>query len=223
MTNQAYRHPAPPTIEGPSATGYLAILLSWAVPGIGHIILGEKRRGFIFAFTVHGLFLLGLLLGGIRAINPPDQPIWTYTQYLVGWPMLIAGRIEKSWMPQPGEKNSKYERLLYNYENGRPNPSDDSRIEERKAYAATHFAENPILTYHPKVQDVGSVYCGIAGMLNLLVMFDVLLRVTGTPRETPASRGTPPTPVPTPLKRETAPDANITPSSPAQPAGGSTT
>jgi hypothetical protein len=188
VTNQPYRHPAPPTIEGPTATGYLAILLSWAVPGLGHIIVGEKRRGLIFAFAIHGLFALGLLIGGIRAINPPDQPIWTYTQYLAGWPMLIAGRAEKDWMPQPGEKNSKFERLLGQYEMDRPTPGDDSQIDARKAYAQKKFAENPILTYHPKVQDIGSVYCGIAGMLNLLVMFDVLLRITGTDREAAADK-----------------------------------
>ena len=33
--------------------------------------------------------------------------------------------------------------------------------------------------YSPKIQDIGSVYCGIAGMLNMLVVFDVLLRVSG--------------------------------------------
>ena len=36
---------------------------------------------------------------------------------------------------------------------------------------------------------VGSVYCGIAGMLNLLVMFDVLLRITGSSREMPGKQG----------------------------------
>ena len=41
------------------------------------------------------------------------------------------------------------------------------------------------MAYHPKVQDIGAVYCGIAGMLNLLVMFDVLLRITGSVREDP--------------------------------------
>jgi hypothetical protein len=35
---------------------------------------------------------------------------------------------------------------------------------------------------------MGAVYCGIAGMLNLLVMFDVLLRITGSDREDPAKK-----------------------------------
>jgi len=46
--------------------------------------------------TIHALFGMGLLIGGIRAINPPDQAIWTYTQFLSGWPMIIANRAEKN-------------------------------------------------------------------------------------------------------------------------------
>jgi len=163
-------------------------MLAWAVPGLGHFVAGEKGRGIIFAVTIHGLFAAGLLIGGIRAINPPDQPIWTYTQYLTGWPMLIAGRVEKDWMPQLTEKDSKFDHLMEQYEGNRPPVNDDANIAARIAYARDWFSNYPILTYHPKVQDVGSVYCGIAGMLNLLVMFDVLLRITGTEREVPAEK-----------------------------------
>jgi hypothetical protein len=188
VTNQPYRHPSPPTLEGPSAVGYLAIILAWAVPGLGHLIVGERSRGLLFAITIHALFGLGLVLGGIKAINPPDQPIWTYTQYLAGWPMLISGRIEKSWMGQTPQEPSRFNDLVREYAGDRPPANDNSEIAERKAYAEKMFSLYPILTYHPKIQDIGSVYCGIAGMLNLLVMFDVLLRVTGTERENPADR-----------------------------------
>jgi hypothetical protein len=189
VTHQSYsKHPGPPTLEGPTATGYLAIILAWAVPGLGHLLVGEKGRGILFAVVIHGLFALGMIIGGIRAINPPDQPIWTYTQYLTGWPMLVAARVEKDWMPQANQHGSKFDQLMQEYESQRPTPADDGQIPQRQAYAQKMFAKYPILTYHPKVQDVGSVYCGIAGMLNLLVMFDVLLRVTGTEREAPADK-----------------------------------
>ncbi|MGN6370593.1 MAG: DUF6677 family protein [Phycisphaerae bacterium] len=195
MSNQSYSayssRPAPPAADGPSATGYLAIILAWAVPGLGHFLVGEKARGTLFAVIIHALFAFGMLIGGIRAINPPDQPIWTYTQYLAGWPMLIAGRVEKSWMPQPDHHGSRFNQLMQEYDSQRPNPADDSQIPQRKAYARKMFEKYPILTYHPKIQDVGSVYCGIAGMLNLLVMFDVLLRVTGTERENAPDKNRP--------------------------------
>ena len=74
---------------------------------------------------------------------------------------------------------------------------------------ANNYAANP-QDFFPKLRDVGSVYCGIAGMLNLLVMFDVLLRITGTTREEPAAKSKP------------NPSAPLAPSSPPTPpaAGG---
>jgi hypothetical protein len=111
--------------------------LAWLVPGSGHFIAGQRARGLIFALTVHGLFALGVFIGGIKAIAPSDQPIWSVTQFMAGWPMLVVTSIQRNLAHLP-------------------------------------------LDYSPRVQDVGSVYCGIAGMLNLLVIFDAMLRLTGS-------------------------------------------
>ena len=182
MPDPLSQAPTPPEPLPPSGPiGYLAIMLAWAVPGLGHIIIGQRKRGLICLLAIHGLFAGGMLLGGIRAISPPEQPIWTYTQFLTGWPMLVASRIERT-----AELESKP--LMDQYFNNRPSEADNTKIPERRAYGSDFIAKHPEFSYHPKVQDVGSVYCGIAGMLNLLVMFDVLLRITGTPRETPEKK-----------------------------------
>ncbi len=174
------------TSESPGAAGYLALVFAWIVPGLGHLLIGQRARGIIFLLTINGLFAGGLLIGGIRAINPPEQPIWTYTQLLAGAPMIIASKLQKQ-----AEKN--FELLQDEYRSNRPEEWDTSpkKIDERKAYAKDFIAQHPLFSYHPKVQDIGSVYCGIAGMLNLLVMFDVLLRITGTTREEPAAKSKP--------------------------------
>lgn len=181
LSNSYYNAPEP---EGPGPIGYLALVLAWVCPGLGHFLLGKRSHGMVFALAIHGLFALGLLIGGIRSINPPDQAIWTYTQFLTGWPMLIANRVEHSSRalvgdPRKGAQGSLREEYLRD----RPPPdATDERIAAGKAF----IAKNPLFAHHPKVQDIGAVYCGIAGMLNLLVMFDVLLRITGSIREDPA-------------------------------------
>lgn len=136
---------------------YLAIGLAWLVPGAGHFFAGQKARGFIFALTIHVLFALGLLIGGMKSLNPSDQPIWSKIQYLTGWPMIAASYVQQNTLPT--------------------------------------------IDYAPATQEVGTVYCGIAGMLNLLVVFDAMLRLTGargnSPKdETPATppAASPPTP-----------------------------
>jgi len=176
-----------------SAGGYVALVLAWLVPGLGHVMLGEWRRGVVFAVTIHGLFALGMLIAGVKAINPPEQQIWTYTQYLSGWPMLVASPLEKRKMAelQPLIKRLQ-EQGYFELPDGevltRPSVRDDGLIRDRVGFGKDMIERYPLLSNHPKVQDIGAVYCGIAGMLNLLVMFDVLLRITGSVREKPEQK-----------------------------------
>lgn len=132
----------PPTPRAPdklTAIDYAAVMLAWLIPGSGHILIGQKKRGVLFAVAIHLLFFGGLFIGGLQALYPPRQPIWGYTQYVAGWPMLIGDEVKTRMYP-----------------NGAPQP----------------------VGYSPKIEDVGTVYCGIAGMLNLLVIFDVLVCVS---------------------------------------------
>jgi len=165
-----------PAEEGPGPVGYLALVLAWVVPGLGHIMLRQWARGIVFFLTIHLLFASGLFIAGIRAINPPDQAIWTYTQFLSGWPMIVANKVEQNSRGQLRD-------LLVQYD--RETPLNES-LEDRQVRTTQFIHDHPFFAYHPKIQDLGAVYCGIAGMLNLLVMFDVLLRITGSVREDPS-------------------------------------
>lgn len=141
--------------------GYLALTVGWFIPGVAHCMIGQKKRGLLFAVTIHLLFAAGLFLGGIRAIRPAEQPIWTYTQYLAGWPMLVSTVVQTKLSILDAQEQER-RRLLPSYVHSQTPPV---------AYLPVDYA--------PKTQDVGSVYCGIAGMLNLLVLFDALVRVAG--------------------------------------------
>ena len=172
-----------------NAANYLAVPLAWLVPGAGHIALGYRGRGLIFALTIHLLFAAGLFLGGIRALNPPDQAIWTYTQYLAGWPMLVGSRVQAAMAPAIDKLLAPSGRSVYEneYEDKFHSSRTTDLIDPAKADQIREFnrdfvARHPNAVYHPKIQDIAAVYCGIAGMLNLLVVFDVLLRVTGSSR-----------------------------------------
>jgi hypothetical protein len=181
--------PNAPLDEGPGAAGYVALVLAWAVPGLGHMLIGQKARGAVFMAAIHGLFGLGLLVGGIRAINPPDQAIWTYTQFLAGWPMVVADKVEQASRAELGDRSALPGSPQYTGELGRlfereaPPGETQEDIQKRAVFAQAFIQAHPGFAVDPKMQDMGAVYCGIAGMLNLLVMFDVLLRITGSTRE----------------------------------------
>jgi TM2 domain-containing membrane protein YozV len=186
----------------PGGIGYLALVLAWIVPGLGHFLLGQRIRGIVFAVAIHGLFALGMLIAGVRAINPPEQAIWTYTQFLTGWPMLVANRLEKQLYERLYTSRDTRESSIMDHEylRGRPDidSNDPENIRRRQEHAKAFIKDHPLFSNHPKIQDIGAVYCGIAGMLNLLVMFDVLLRITGSTREVPDKkrRKNPPAPQP---------------------------
>ena len=190
--------PNAPLEEGPGPVGYVALVLAWVVPGLGHMLIGQKLRGAVFLVAIHGLFGLGLLVAGIRAINPPDQAIWTYTQYLTGWPMLVADKVEKNSRAELGDRAADPHSNEYRGRLGvvfdQEAPPGGETVAEKQVRAVAFIKEHPSFAVDPKMQDLGAVYCGIAGMLNLLVMFDVLLRITGSKRENPGktkARGEP--------------------------------
>lgn len=182
--------PADAPAEGPTAVGLLALVVAWLVPGLGHFMIGQKARGLVFFLTIHLLFAAGMLIGGLRAINPPEQAIWTYTQMLAGWPMLVANRLQRQAAAEEPQIEADYNanRPPVSLPPSATPQEKKENTQHRIDYAVTKFAAHPSLTYHPKVQDIGAVYCGIAGMLNLLVLFDVLLRITGSEREVPVGK-----------------------------------
>jgi len=51
-------------VERQRFKGIVAALLGWAVPGLGHLWLGDRARGLIFFFLLLTLFLGGLGLNG---------------------------------------------------------------------------------------------------------------------------------------------------------------
>ncbi len=43
---------------------FLVVALAWAVPGLGHILLGRWRKGVVFLIALTVMFTVGLVLQG---------------------------------------------------------------------------------------------------------------------------------------------------------------
>ncbi len=68
----------------PRSPDYLAGGLAVAWPGLGHIVQGRTRRGVLAMVGVLGLFLYGLFIGGIDAVDSREDRIWYFGAALVG-------------------------------------------------------------------------------------------------------------------------------------------
>jgi hypothetical protein len=55
----------------------LVALLGWVLPGGGYLLLGQYGRAMGVGITIIVLFLLGLLIGGIRVIEVPGYDVAT--------------------------------------------------------------------------------------------------------------------------------------------------
>ncbi len=176
-------------------------LLSLLVPGLGQIYQGRIGKGVLFLVCIYALFFYGMWLGSgsVRA----GEPERTYT---------VSGNV---YLPASSQKNAPMQGLpqvmddLYN----RPqyigqfwvglaawpalvqywmyDPKADSGPLGQFERTPTDEALNAVHTYGDKVMDLGWVYTVIAGVLNILVIYDALAGPAFLPRKPdPAQKAT---------------------------------
>jgi len=62
---------------------------AWLLPGLGHWLLGERQRAAILAGSIGGLWIAGLLIGGIGVIDRKAHPAWFVGQILTAPSLAI--------------------------------------------------------------------------------------------------------------------------------------
>ncbi len=93
-------HPAladPASLARVSAAG----LLSWLVPGLGHLYIGDRTRGIVCMVTIVVTFWGGVAIGGVRAtVDPHERTLWFFAQLCsgsnVGAAYLLRGDAPKA-------------------------------------------------------------------------------------------------------------------------------
>jgi len=132
----------------------LALILAaaWAVPGLGHVLLGRVGRGLLFAGIIWSAFGLGLAHSGRLALKDSRQPILSSLQLVANLgvgPADVAARVGVYGSP------------VYAFK-GRP----DARSEDRIERIFRERARSGVSIY-------GTAYLWTAGLMNLLLLFDV--------------------------------------------------
>ena len=154
----------------------LAAVLSYLIPGLGQIYQGRFGKGLLFMVSLLGMFFLGQAMGGWRNVYMPaaepgpdrappgglGKPLsslynrWHFVgQFWIGmaaWPAV--------WqfyeMPMP---TAEEHRFWHDYQRAPQGWQEENEI-------------NEFLTNSDKTPDLGWVYTVIAGMLNILVIYD---------------------------------------------------
>ncbi|MAT70561.1 MAG: hypothetical protein CMJ58_13670 [Planctomycetaceae bacterium] len=160
---------------------WLAALLAWLVPGLGHLYQGRTGKGLLFFVCIMGAFWYGMYLGGGHVVyaSTPEQDLrWQYYCQLgaggVALPALVQrSRVmdDKPPFGQPAVEPGKLtddERPWYAPpRNDQVQTTDDSDNISRQPNELSRW----IVDHNPHFE-IGTVYTMIAGLLNLLVVCD---------------------------------------------------
>ncbi len=147
-------------------------LLAWVIPGAGHVFLGRTVRGLIICICINGLFWAGVAFGGVFTVEPLGQKWWFAAQMCTG----VSGAA--GWVRQ--ERYRRKVTAEFDNPNLRaPTPTrrdlgrGDLAPEWWAAYNYALAAEGVNLNY--PADTVARAYSGVAGMLNLMCIFDAIL------------------------------------------------
>lgn len=136
-----------PVVDSPPVTREpLALLLSaWLVPGLGHFLFGERKRGLRMGILILVTFFAGVAVSDFEAVAPEIYKISYYAQIGAGAPALLMTLIDPA--------------------------AEAAQIE---------LATPDIPRAVPRFTDLGLLFCNIAGLLNILLVFDLLDRRFGS-------------------------------------------
>jgi type 1 glutamine amidotransferase len=147
-------------ILGASGQGIKGPVLNWAFPGLGHVVRGHRKRGFLGMAAILGMFGCGLLIGGIDAVDSVEDAPWFIAQSGNG-PIALA----TDWANQNILKTGKVGELLPAPAPldplGRPLPGRHTMSSFKGLGSANEF---------------GTLFIALGGLMNFILVMDISRR-----------------------------------------------
>ena len=142
-----------------------AAAAGWLLPGLGQILLGHRQRGIYAMVGVLGLFVGGLFLGGVDCVDRREDALWFYAQAGAG-PIAFGADYANGALLKSGRVGELVES---------PTPFGSRAPPPQVSTLKSVTLMN----------EIGTLYCALAGLMNLVVIMDALKRV---PREAEGER-----------------------------------
>jgi hypothetical protein len=133
------------SVHSAAGTPPVVALAGWLVPGAGYWLIGQRGRAITCGVTIIAVFVVGILVSGVRVVQAPDmsgsgntfqrvlQRPWFIGQVLTG-PLGISAAM----------------------------------ISDRLAASPTYRH----IETKARLAEIGTLYTAVAGMLNLLTIID---------------------------------------------------
>ncbi len=156
----------PPTSQ---RSPVLVAIAAWLVPGMGYWMIGQNKRALAVGVSIIAMFVAGLLIGGIRVIDVPG-----YNQY--GQPIRVAGNGPSIMAVNPWQEIRNKPWSIAQILAGPISVfgGAGSVIASQPAHGSSYQAMAELS--HTPVNEAGTLYTSVAGMLNLLAIIDAAYR-----------------------------------------------
>jgi hypothetical protein len=151
----------------PPENGPLAAFLSYLVPGLGQIYQGRVGKGVLFFVCVYTLFFYGMYLGSWRNVYLPDTADTSNPWNLPTLPANLYNRphfVGQFWVGVAAWP------AVYQYRNFRPGDEDPPLKGFQRQPPERVLDE--LQRNGDKTWDLAWVYTVIAGVLNVMVIYD---------------------------------------------------
>jgi len=140
-----------------AAAPFVACVLAWLFPGLGHVYLGKKVRAAVFFAVVLIMFTLGVASDGAASLIEERQPLTV----LATFDNVATGPIDLA------SRYLTYGRIVYVL----PGEEGDPRRTELMEKLRTRVRS---VTY-----EYGSTFLLTAGLMNILLILDAFDIATG--------------------------------------------
>ena len=157
----------------------IVALAGWALPGLGYALIGHRGRGITIGVTVVLLFVTGLLIGGVRALEVPTIEREEVQALRLEAARNGGGRVPP--VPTLGAEIRAKPWSIAQFFNGPVGfvggyLSAKASTIDRDTYLATGTIKTPGVESHARVNEIAVLYTAVAGMLNLLAIIDAAHR-----------------------------------------------
>ena len=163
-----------PKTEAKAPLPAVATVLAWIVPGAGHVYVGRPLRGIILCLTIAATFWAGMAMGGVMTVDPDNERWWFIADLFTGVHALAAWQLQQhTWRGLVDEGVLQHQEALSH------DPVQAAAVMDQKLQERGLALTSPTDT-------VARAYSGIAGLLNILCIFDaMILSFMGTRSEPP--------------------------------------
>ncbi len=133
----------------------VAAVLAWVWPGLGHLSLGQRKRGLLIMFGVLFLFLGGVLIGGVDAVDQRKDPLWFVAQVLCG-PIAFGVDFVNQYSKSPHR---------FDRDGAKGLSQEEQRQHDQHLHRTTSLVH---------VNEIGTLFAALAGLMNLAVILDAV-------------------------------------------------